>query len=480
MDIKQRHKRLSELLIKYGQDHLLAFWDELDNEGKIGLLNQIERLDFSRIKVWVDQYVRNASPRIIPEDLEPPAYYPTKPADAEQERKYDEAVALGESIISKGKVAAFVVAGGQGTRLGFDGPKGNFPITPVKNKTLFRLFAESIMAVSRKYGVNLKWYVMASPLNYARTLGVFEENNYYGLDQSNVFLFKQGTLPGFDFEGRVLLKNKEEVVFLPDGHGGSLKALYESGAMEDMRKRGIEYISYFQVDNPLVNIFDPLFIGLHAIDGSEMSSKALIKTGPGEKVGNFCMIDGKLNVIEYSDLPDELAEKRNPDGSLVFQFGSIAIHIIDVDFIERLNLNPDLSGLPLHRAIKKIDCIDGKGRHPDLSEPSEPNGVKLETFVFDALPLAGKTIILQTVRSEEFAPVKNAFGEKSADASRKMMTARAAAWLESVGLNVPRKSDGSVDAVIEIAPGFALTKEQLVHKKDRIPEIRAGESVYLG
>ncbi len=478
MDVKQRRKRLSELLIKHGQGHLLAFWDELDDEGKIRLLSQIERLDFSRIKAWIGRYVRNPSPRVIPEDLEPPTYYPSNPADAEQESKYGKAVALGESMISKGKVAAFVVAGGQGTRLGFEGPKGDFPITPVKNKTLFRLFAETIMAASRKYGVDLNWYVMASPLNYAQTLEVFEENNYYGLDESNVFLFEQGSLPSFDFEGRMLLKNKAELVFLPDGHGGSLKALCQSGAIEDMRKCGIEYVSYFQVDNPMVNIFDPLFIGLHAIDGSEMSSKALIKTGPREKVGNFCMIDGKLNVIEYSDLPDELAEKRNPDGSLVFQFGSIAIHIINVDFIERLNLEG--FALPLHRAIKKINCVDGKGRHPDLSGPSQPNGVKLETFVFDALPLARKIVILQTVRNEEFAPVKNASGEKSADASRQMMTARAAAWLESVGLYLPRSSDGSVDAVIEIAPCFALTKDELVRKKNQLPEIKAGESVYLG
>jgi len=477
MDTEQQHKRLSELLKKHEQGHLLAFWDELDQAGKAKLLSQIELLDFSLIEAWVGRYAENNCPRSIPEEIESPACYPASPANTEQEAKYNQAFAAGESLISGGKVAAFVVAGGQGTRLGFEGPKGDFPITPVKNKTLFQLFAETIAAASRKYGIELSWYVMASPLNYARITEIFEENDYYGLDKSNVFLFEQGTLPSFDLEGRVLLKDRDELACLPDGHGGSLKALYKSGAIEDMRKRGIEYISYFQVDNPQVNIFDPLFVGLHVLDGSEMSSKALAKADPTEKVGNFCMVDGKLSVIEYSDLPDELAEKRKPDGSLVFRFGSIAIHIINVDFIQRLN--SEGFALPLHRAVKKIDCIDGKGRHPDLSGPSKPNGVKLETFVFDALPLAGKTIILQTVRSEEFAPVKNASGEKSAEATRRMMMARSAAWLESAGLSVPRKGDGSVDAVIEIAPSFALTKDDLSRRKDRLPEIKAGDVVYL-
>ena len=474
MDMEQRHKRLSKLLKKHKQGHLLAFWDELDQAGKAKLVSQIECLDFSLVETWAERYTENLRPRTIPEDIDSPVCYPAKPAETEQEEKYSRAVSVGQSLISSGKVAAFVVAGGQGTRLGFDGPKGDFPITPVKKKTLFQLFAETIAAAGRKYGIELNWHIMASPLNYTRITEIFEENNYYGLDEGNVFLFEQGTLPSFDLEGRVLLKDKDELACLPDGHGGSLKALYKSGAIEDMRRRGIEYISYFQVDNPLVNIFDPLFIGLHVLDGSEMSSKALTKTGPAEKVGNFCMVDGKLNVIEYSDLPNELAEKTNPDGSLVFRFGSIAIHIISVDFIERLN--SEGFALPLHRAVKKIDCIDGKGRQ---IHPSEPNGVKLETFVFDALPLARKTIVLQTVRSEEFAPLKNATGEKGPKAVQQMITARAANWLESVGLDIPRKGDGSVDAVIEIAPSFALTKDDLARRKDRLPRIKTGDVVYL-
>jgi UDP-N-acetylglucosamine/UDP-N-acetylgalactosamine diphosphorylase len=331
-----------------------------------------------------------------------------------------------------------------------------------------------IAAAGKKYGFEPSWYVMASPLNYTQISQVFLENDYYGLGRDNVFLFEQGTLPSFDLQGRILLEDKGKPACSPDGHGGSLKALYRSGAIKNMHKRGIEHISYFQVDNPLINIFDPLFIGLHALDKSEMSSKSLVKSGPMEKVGNFCMLDGRLNVIEYIDLPEELARRTNPDGSLVFQFGSIGIHIINVDFVERLNVEG--FALPLHRAVKKITYIDENGRK---IEPSEPNGVKLETFVFDALPMAKRTMILQTVRSREFAPTKNASGKNSPEATRWMMTARAANWLESAGLSVPRKADGSVDAVIEIAPDFALTKDDLVRQKNRLPEIKAGSVIYL-
>ncbi|TFG50108.1 MAG: UDPGP type 1 family protein, partial [Candidatus Brocadiia bacterium] len=303
---------------------------------------------------------------------------------------------------------------------------------------------------------------------------ILSANNYYGLPKDDIFIFQQGTMPNFDLKGKILLSDKDTIACSPDGHGGSLKALYKSGAIADMKKRGVEYISYWQVDNPLINIFDPLFIGLHAMEKAEMSSKALIKTNPLEKVGNFCLADGKVTVIEYSDLPDELAYKKNSDGSLAFELGSIAIHIINTDFVEKLNKGG--FSLPLHRAVKKIPCIDPKG---DLIEPAEPNGVKLETFVFDALPLASRSIILQTIREEEFAPIKNASGVDSAVTSREMMIADRANWLESAGIKVPRKEDGSPDCVIEIAPSFAIEKEDLKRKADRIPQIKHGDIVYL-
>ncbi len=474
MGTQKNYEDIKKLLKEHRQSHLLAFWDHLNTAQKQNLLAQVRQLDFVEIDNWVADCIKKSVPAAISTDLVPASYYGSEPADTQQQHKYAKAVEWGGELIRQGKVAAFVVAGGQGTRLGFDGPKGNFPISPVKNKTLFQIFAESIAAASQKYHTVCPWYIMTSPLNHDETIDIFRSNDYYGLDDKNVFIFQQGTLPDFSSAGEILLAEKDRLSCSPDGHGGSLRALYQSGALEDMKSRGVEFVSYFQVDNPLINIFDPLFIGLHALDKAEMSSKALIKTGPCEKVGNFCLVDGKVTVIEYSDFLDELAQRRKPDGSLIFELGSIAIHIINCAFVERLNVGG--FSLPLHKAVKNIPHID---EHGELVEPAEPNGVKLESFVFDALPLASKSIILQTVRSEEFAPTKNTTGVDSIETTRRMMVARAADWLESAGLTIPKKPDGSIDCVLEIAPGFALEKDDIKEKLNQIPHIKPGDTIYL-
>ena len=474
MVAKKTFENIKSLLKRHHQDHLLTFWAELNTAQKQNLLAQIEELDFSKIDYWVANFVKKSVSAKIAAKFAPARSYSPHPANAEQKRKYDKAVELGKQLIREGKVAGLVVAGGQGTRLGFDGPKGDFPISPVKNKTLFQIFAETIAAVSRKYRTVCPWYIMTSSLNYAQTVEIFRSNSYYGLKEKDVFIFEQGTLPNFSFDGKILLADKARLACSPDGHGGSLKALCRSGGLEDMKRRGVEFISYFQVDNPLVNIFDPLFIGLHVLDGAQMSSKAVIKARPKEKVGNFCLVDNRVTVIEYSDLPDEIAQKRNADGSLTFALGSIAIHIINTSFVEKLNAEG--FSLPLHRAVKKIPHIDQKG---NPVEPTKPNGIKLETFVFDALPLASKSIILQTVRSQEFAPTKNATGVDSVKTTRQMTVARAADWLESAGVAVPKKSDGSIGCLIEIAPSFALDKDDIKAKRNQIPQIKPKGKLYL-
>jgi UDP-N-acetylglucosamine/UDP-N-acetylgalactosamine diphosphorylase len=471
MNNQKTCKNIEKLLKKHCQSHLLAFWDELNENQRASLAKQIDQLDLEKIDEWIEKFVKNPDYIEISPDLAPASSYEPEPSKPQLQKKYAQAEKKGRDLISRGKVAAFVVAGGQGTRLGFDGPKGNFPISPVKNKTLFQIFAETISAVNQKYQTTCPWYVMTSPLNYAETVDIFRSNDYYGLGKENVFIFQQGTLPNFSRDGKILLADKHTIACSPDGHGGCIKALYKSGAVEDMKKRGVEFLSYWQVDNPLVHIFDPLFIGLHVLDNSEMSSKALIKTGPKEKIGNFCLIDGKIHIIEYSDLPDELAEKKNPDGSLAFQLGSIAIHIISRSFVERLNAG-DVS-LPLHRADKKITHIDDNGNF------IESKGVKLESFVFDAVPMASNSIILQTVRSEEFAPTKNATGVDSAESARQMIVDRAANWLESAGVEVPRKKDGSLDCLLEITPSFALEKEDVESKLNQIPPIKPQDKLYL-
>ena len=352
---KLNYQQIVKLLGKHHQQHLLAFYDQLDPHQQNALLDQIRELDFTAIPGWIEQYVRNGAPLSVPTDLEAAPYYPVGP-DARLADWYEKARRRGEELLGSGKVAAFVVAGGQGTRLGFDGPKGNFPISPIRKKTLFRLFAETIAATAAKYGAAIPWYVMTSPQNHQATLDIFESEGYYGLNRADVCFFQQGTLPMFDLSGKILLAHQGAIATGPDGHGGSLKALHVSGALKDLKHRGIEYLSYWQIDNPLVKILDPLFIGLHDLDGAEMSSKTLIKAHPLEKVGNFCVVDGRINVIEYSDLSDEHAHRKNPDGTLIFELGSIAIHILSRSFVERLNAHG--FALPLHRAVKKVPYID--------------------------------------------------------------------------------------------------------------------------
>lgn len=465
---------LKNQLKQHGQDHLLAFWSELDEPHQNNLLTQIAQLDLARIDHWVDRYVKQAPSDPIPQHPEPAPSYAPIPETEELAGKYEKAIELGKTLIAQGKVGAFVVAGGQGTRLGFDGPKGNFPISPLRKKTLFQLFAEAILTNSTRHHTRCPWYIMTSPLNDSETKAVLKSNDYYGLPEDDVYIFPQGTLPNFSMDGRILLADKGKIACSPDGHGGSLKALYNSGAVNDMAQRGVEYLSYWQVDNPLIHIFDPLFIGLHAMDGADMSSKAVTKNNPLEKVGNLCLVDNKVTVIEYSDLSPEAAHQTYPDGSLVFELGSIGIHMITRRFIEKLNRGE--FSLPFHRAVKKIPHIDHAGR-PVV--PDEPNGIKLETFVFDALPLADTSIILQTKREEEFGPVKNATGVDSAESARQMMINRAAVWLEQAGIPVPRQPDGRVDCVLEIAPSFALSAEDVKLKSNQIPTIKPGDSLYL-
>src|SRR5690606_10416525 len=285
----------------------------------------------------------------------------------------------------------------------------------------------------------------------------------------DVFFFQQGMMPAFGLDGKMLLSEKSSLALSPDGHGGSLRAIAKSGALADMQRRGVEHLSYFQVDNPLVHTIDPLFLGLHDRTGSEMSSKTIGKSHALEKVGNFCMADGKLQVIEYSDLPEELARQTNPDGSLRFNAGSIAIHALRVSFLERLNQGRELK-LPWPRAEKKVEHVDDQGV---LIKPDQPNAVKLEQFVFDAIPLAENPIVYETDRAEEFSPVKNAEGADSPATSRRDQIRRAARWLRACGWQVPMKGD-EVDAVLEISPLYATSEQQLKEKGPQPRTIQPG------
>ncbi|MCL2701723.1 MAG: UDPGP type 1 family protein [Phycisphaerae bacterium] len=466
----------SALLATHGQEHLLGFYEALSPAERTALLEQIAEVDFAQLDRLIATYVL-AEPTVPRGEISPPAVVPIRTADGAMIMKKQRAFALGEQWIRQGKVAAFVVAGGQGTRLGYEGPKGCLPATPVRKKPLFQLFAEQLLAANRRYQTTVPLYVMTSPANDVATRSFFRQHGYFGLAETDVFFLVQGTMPAFDFDGKILLESKGGLALSPNGHGGSLTALRKSGALADMASRGVELISYFQVDNPLVRVVDPLFIGLHAMDEAEMSAKVLPKREPLEKLGNVCVVDGRTTVIEYSDMPETLARETTADGHLRFSAGSIAIHILSRPFVEALTGGGGEMALPWHRAAKKVSCVDARG---EAVRPTEPNAVKLEMFVFDALPLAKKVVVLETLRSEEFSPIKNASGEDSLASSLHDQVRRAATWLEQAGVRVPRDADGQVAAAIEIGPLLANSAAELAERGDVNPTIASGGTVYLG
>jgi UDP-N-acetylglucosamine/UDP-N-acetylgalactosamine diphosphorylase len=484
--MQTRHTTAQQTLAAVNQSHVLKFYDELNDAQRDQLLTQIETIDWPEVARLIESHVLNTPPLHLPTNIQPAPSYPPQPTP-DQTDHYKKANALGEQLIRNGRVAAFTVAGGQGTRLGWDAPKGTFPATPVTGRPLFGVLADYINKAQQKYNTTIPWFVMTSPANHQPTLDFFKQNNFFNLEQKNVTLFPQAMMPAIGLtgeqRGKALLANKHSLALSPNGHGGSLKALHTSGAINDMKSRGITQISYTQIDNPTVHVIDPLFLGLHALDNAQMSSKMLPKTGPKEKLGNFCLADNKMTVIEYSDLPDNLAFQTNTDGSLRFRAGSIAIHTIQVAFVENLSTSPTGFALPFHRAEKKVPCIDLNTAQPIT--PESPNAIKFETFVFDALPLCDSSILYETDRIEEFAPIKNAdtpegqpIATDSPASSKQLQSQRAARWLEQHNITTPRNPDGTLNAKIEISPLTAITPNDLANTN--LPkQINPGQAVVL-
>ena len=468
---------LENNIFSAGQQHVLQYWNGLDENSQKQLAGQLSNINFAELSRLIPEYVTSRPKTTIPDDLSPAPYFPMIPETKEQEELYEKACKKGVELLKAGRVCFLTVAGGQGTRLGFDGPKGTYPIGPVTGRSLFAYFAQNILRAGKKYGVKFSWYIMTSLLNNEATVKFFAENSYFGLDKEQVFFFTQGTMPAIGYDGKLLLGAKDSLSLSPDGHGGTLLALRKSGALDRMVSEGTDIISYFQVDNPLIKMTNPLFIGLHELENAEMSAVMLAKTNAYEKLGNFCVSGGRLNIIEYSDLPKELAEKTDASGKLCYIAGSPAIHLISRDFIARLTSGGELK-LPWHRADKKIPFIDAAG---NPVSPAEPNGVKLESFIFDALPLAEKTMVLECDRNEVFAPTKNPTGVDSVESCRAMLIERDAKRLEKAGVKIARKADGSVDAEIEISPAVILDEEDAAEyvKANNIICVESGSKLVI-
>lgn len=455
-------KLIVEKVFSHKQEHVFRWWNDLTINEQENLLDQLRLIDFTLLQDLIEKHIEGdnlTSPETT--TLEPPDIIPIPQNDSQKTRS-DEARKIGDNAIGTGTVAVVTVAGGLGTRLGANRPKGTLTISPIMGKSVFQLHAEKIKAMMKKYDTVIPWYIMTSLNNDEMTQNFFEENLFFGLDSDNVSFFTQGVLPVIDLQGKLLMDSKSSIVTSPNGHGGTLLALKERGILSNMNERGIKHIFYHQVDNILIKIADPAYLGYHISAGAKMSPKVVQKTDPEEKVGIVGIRDGHLDTIEYSELSKEERHAINPDGSLKFRMGNPAIYLLDVDFVE--NINESHFTLPYHKAVKKVPCIDENGCK---IKPSENNAAKFEMFIFDALKHAGKSIIMEVVREDEFSPVKNAEGKDSSDTAKQSMINMFGKWLKGVGVEIPKDEVGNVKGTIEISPLYALDAEELKEKIDQ-------------
>jgi UDP-N-acetylglucosamine/UDP-N-acetylgalactosamine diphosphorylase len=465
---------LIESFKQAGQGQVFQFFEDLDVAEQEQLLAQAHTIDLAEVKALVEEHVQGAHDGSLNLEGLEPAPYEALPVNGGDAAKWQAAWDAGAAALRAGRVAAFTVAGGQGTRLGYDGPKGTFPVTPVSAKTLFQVFAEKIARSGERFGVTIPWYILTSEINNDATVAAFEAADFFGLKRDSVHFIVQGLVPAVDYEGKILLAEKGKIAMTPDGHGGSLRALVRSGAIDSMQAQGIDIVSYFQVDNPIVQCIDPAFVGFHVLGHSELSSKMVPKAYALEKVGHFCVQHGQALVVEYSDMPNEMQEETTDEGGIRFNGGSVAIHIFDRNFIARAGGSGTGAKLPFHRADKKIPYVDSTG---EIIKPDAPNGVKFEMFVFDALPLAKNPVIIEAARADDFSPVKNAEGVDSPKSSQEDQLRMFARWLQAAGQDLETDATGLPKVTFEISPRFAADEADFVAQwatLDPKPEIKDG------
>jgi UDP-N-acetylglucosamine/UDP-N-acetylgalactosamine diphosphorylase len=454
LNVDRGKLELQLLLAPLGQEHVLAFWDELNADQRERLTAQVRLLNLKKI----DELFRGASSpenwaELARRAISPPAI---RLHDRQQVSSAEQAQSHGQQALEAGHVGVILVAGGQGTRLGFDHPKGMFSIGPVSGASLFQILLEKIVARSRAAEMRIPLYLMTSPVTHAETIEYLRANENFELPQEDLHVFCQGTMPAVDAQtGRLLLAEKDQLALSPDGHGGLLQALAASGCLTDMRQRDLRQLFYCQVDNPLVEMCDPQFLGHHLSSHSELSTQVVAKRTSRDKVGNVVSIDGRLRILEYSDLnplADEIVERRTPDGSPVFWAGNTAIHVFDVALLERTAQSG--TALPFHAARKAVGHLDASGRR---IEPREPNAVKFERFIFDLLPRARQAIVVEVDEAQAFAPVKNASAEArdTPESVQRQMIALYSGWLRAAGCEL------APGVAVEISPLFAQSAQEV-------------------
>ena len=390
------------LLKMYNQEHVIRLMEKLNESQKKELIEQISKIDFHQIKELYDNTKKEIE--IKENKIEPLPYLDKKKLSKEQKEEFDK---LGKEVIENGQYAVVTMAGGQGTRLGHSGPKGTFKLDVYgKGKYLFEILAENLKEANQKYGTVIPWYIMTSKQNNDETIEFMEKHNYFGYDKNSVRFFAQSELPLVDTEGKLLIGKDMKIKEASDGNGGTYSSLRASGCLAEMKERGIKWVFIGGVDNALLKMADITLLGMAIKQNVQIASKSIVKANPHERVGVFGKMNGHPKVIEYSEMPEKMAEELDENGELKYGEAHIMCNLYTIEAIEKISKEP----LIYHSAFKKNSYIDENGKE---IIPSEPNAFKFESFIFDAFEFFDDIAILRGKREEDFAPVKNRTGEDS-------------------------------------------------------------------
>ncbi|XP_077283966.1 UDP-N-acetylglucosamine pyrophosphorylase mmy [Arctopsyche grandis] len=400
-------------LAEHGQDHLLDFWNDLSNKEKVQLSEDISELNLGEVNTYFKRATEclDSESEKLDDRMKPvprSQFMSIAECSAKQLEKYQ---SLGLEAVASNQVGVLLMAGGQGTRLGFAHPKGMYDVGLPSKKSLFQIQAERIVRLERmaekSYGKKgcITWYIMTSEHTMQPTLDYLTKNKFFGLNKDNIKLFEQGSLPCYTFEGKIILDEKHRVARAPDGNGGIYRALRDKGILDDVERRGIKHLHAHSVDNILIKVADPIFIGYCVDNDADCAAKVVEKSSPNEAVGVVCKVDGQYQVVEYSEITQKTAELRNSDdGKLTFNAGNICNHYFSARFLRRIADQHERE-LKLHVAKKKIPYMDKNGIR---QKPEQPNGIKIEKFVFDVFQFAERFVTFEVRRDVEFSALKNA------------------------------------------------------------------------
>ena len=401
---------LSGILEEHGQQHIFAAYEKLNEEGKKKLAGQVERIDWSSMDIPCHKTAGDEEPKQERGKLEPLSAMEISQIEANK-TKYE---VVGIDAIKAGKVGAVLLAGGQGTRLGSDGPKGKYNIGLTKDMFIFERLIRNLLDVTDKAGCFVPLYVMTSDKNHEETVSFFAEKNYFGYPEEFVKFFKQEMAPSVDFNGKLYMESADSLSLSPNGNGGWFYSMAVTGVLKDVKARGVEWLNIFAVDNVLQRIADPVFVGATLESGCVSGAKVVRKADPHEKVGVLCLEDGKPSIVEYYEMTDEIINSREPNGDLSYNFGVILNYLFRVDKLEQI-MNEKM---PVHVVEKKIPYMTADGEY---IKPETPNGYKFELLVLDMIHLLDNCLSFEVVRDYEFAPIKNKTGVDSVESARVLL-----------------------------------------------------------